>query len=112
MSSEMQRSSTNCWSALDSGAAEAVVDVDGAEADAEGVAWGGVGGVEGEEESYGVGSAGDGDAEAVAGFDVGAVEGEGGRYGHCDEDTVRLTFVSMWLSMSRGCLQYVLYVLG
>ena len=59
-------------------AAEAVVDVDGGEAYAEGVAFGGVGGVEGEEEGYGVGSAGDGDADAVSGFDVGAVEGEGG----------------------------------
>ena len=52
-------------------AAEVVVDVDGGEADAEGVVFGGVGGVEGEEEGYGVGSAGDGDAEAVAGLDVG-----------------------------------------
>ncbi len=93
------------------GSAKVVIDVDGAEADAEGFARGGVGGVEGEEESDRVGTARDGDAEAVSGFDVGAVEGEGGRYGHCDEDTVRLTFVSMWLSMSRGCLQYVLYVL-
>ena len=41
------------------GAAEAVVDVDGGEAYAEGVVVGVVGGVEGEEESYGVGSAGD-----------------------------------------------------
>jgi hypothetical protein len=36
--------------------------------------------VEGEKESYGVGTAGDGDTDAIAGFDVGAVEGEhGGR---------------------------------
>jgi hypothetical protein len=53
-----------------------VVDVDGAEADAEGFARGVVGGVESEEKRYGIGSAGDGCAEAVAGFDVGAVEGE------------------------------------
>ena len=51
-------------------AAEVVVDVDGGEADAERVALGGVGCVEGEEEGDGVGSAGDGDAEAVAGFDL------------------------------------------
>ena len=63
------------------GGADAVVDVGGGEAYAEGLAWGGVGGVEGQEEGYGVGSAGDGYADAVAGFDVGAVEGEGGR-GH------------------------------
>ena len=37
--------------------------------------------MEGEEESYGVGSAGDGDAEAVAGLDVFAREGQRGR--HC-----------------------------
>jgi GNAT superfamily N-acetyltransferase len=58
-----------------------VVDVDGAEADAEGVAGCGVGGVEGEEEGDGVGSAGDGCAEAVTRVDVGAIEGERGR-GH------------------------------
>jgi hypothetical protein len=58
--------------------AKTVVDVDGAEADAEGFARGGVGGVEGEEEGDGVGAAGDGDADAVSGFDVGAIEGEGG----------------------------------
>jgi hypothetical protein len=52
-------------------AAQAVVDVGGGEADAEGLACG----VEGEEESDGVGTAGDGYAEAVAGLDVGAVEG-------------------------------------
>jgi hypothetical protein len=56
-------------------AAEAVVDVDGGEADAEGFTGCGVGGVEGEEESDGVCSAGDGYAETVAGLDVGAVEG-------------------------------------
>jgi hypothetical protein len=60
------------------GSAQAVVDVDGAEAYAEGFAGGGVGGVEGEEESDGVGSAGDGDADAVSGFDVRAVQDEGG----------------------------------
>jgi len=59
----------------------AVVDMDGAEADAKGLARGGVGGVEGEEKSDGVCSAGDGCAEAVAGLDVGAVEGE--RWWHC-----------------------------
>mgnify|MGYP001557070788 CR=1 FL=1 len=58
--------------------ADAVMDMDGGEADAEGVVFGSVGGVEGEEEGYGVGSAGEGDAEAVAGLDVGAVEGERG----------------------------------
>jgi GNAT superfamily N-acetyltransferase len=61
-------------------AAQAVVDVDGAEADAEGFARGGVGGVEGKEESDGIGSTGDGCAEAVARLDVGAVEGERGRW--------------------------------
>jgi hypothetical protein len=58
------------------GGTDAVVDVGGAEADAEGFAGGGVGGVEGEEEGYGVCATGDGYADAVAGFDVGAVEGE------------------------------------
>ena len=57
------------------GGADAVVDVGGGEADAEGFAGCGVGGVEGEEEGDGVGSAGDGYADAVAGADVGAVEG-------------------------------------
>jgi len=55
---------------------DAVVDVGGAEADAEGVAGDGVGGVEGEEEGDGVCTAGDGDADAVAGFDIETVEGE------------------------------------
>jgi len=54
--------------------AEVMVDVDGGEAHSEGVAGGGIGGVEGEEEGYGVGSAGDCDGDAVSGFDVGAVE--------------------------------------
>jgi hypothetical protein len=58
-------------------AAELMVDVNGGEAYAEGFAGGGVGGVEGEEERYGVGAAGDGDADAVSGFDLCAVEGEG-----------------------------------
>ena len=49
------------------------MDVDGGEADAEGLACG----VEGEEESDGVCSARDGYAEAVAGLDVGAVERQG-----------------------------------
>jgi len=57
------------------GSAKAVVNVDGAEADAEGFAGCGVGGVEGKEESDGVGTAGDGCADTVSGFDVGAVEG-------------------------------------
>ena len=70
------------------GSAEAVVDVDGAEADAEGFAGGGVGGVEGEEEGDGVCTAGDGGAEAVAGLDLDAVEGES-RGGHP-------TYVSWW----------------
>jgi hypothetical protein len=61
-------------------ASELVIDVDCGEACAEGVVFGGVGGVEGQEESYGVGSAGDGDAEAVTGFHLGAVERK--REGH------------------------------
>ena len=59
------------------GSADAVVDVDGGEAYSEGVIFGLIGGLEGEEESYGVGSAGDCGADAVAGVDVGAIEGEG-----------------------------------
>jgi len=58
-------------------AAEAVMDVDGGEADAQGLACGVVCGVDGEEEGYGVRAAGDGYADAVAGVDVGAVEGKG-----------------------------------
>jgi GNAT superfamily N-acetyltransferase len=58
--------------------ADAVVDVGGAEAYAEGLAGGGVGGVEGEEEGDGVCAAGEGYADAVAWFDVGAIEGERG----------------------------------
>jgi hypothetical protein len=65
------------------GGAESVVDVDGGEAYTECVVLGLVGGMEREQEGYGVGSAGDGDAEAVAGFDGGAVEGE--RDGSCHE---------------------------
>jgi hypothetical protein len=34
--------------------------------------------VEGEKESYGISTAGDGDADAVSGLDVAAVEGERG----------------------------------
>ena len=56
--------------------------MDCAETDAEGVALGVVGCVEGEEEGNGVGSAGDGDADAVSGVDLGSVEGEGGGCGH------------------------------
>ena len=63
-------------------AAQAVVDVDGAEADAEGFVGCGVGGVEGEEEGHGIGATGDGYADAVAGTDVGAIEGEWG-WRHC-----------------------------
>ena len=66
-----------------------MVDVRGAETDAEGFARDGVGGLEGEEESYRVCAAGDGDADAVAGFNVGAVEGECGHrcfiVPRCDE---------------------------
>jgi hypothetical protein len=57
-------------------AAEVVVNVNGGEADAEGVVFGLIRGLEGQEQSYGVSSAGDGDADAVAGADVGAVEGK------------------------------------
>ena len=62
--------------------ADSVVDVGGAEADAEGFAGGGVGGVEGEEEGDGVRAAGEGNADAVAGFDVGAVKGQWGGSWH------------------------------
>ncbi len=63
------------------GGTDAVVDVSGGEADAEGLARGGVGGVEGEEEGDGVCAAGDGYADTVAGFDMGTIEGEwGGRH--------------------------------
>jgi hypothetical protein len=55
-------------------AAKAVVDVDGAEAYSKAIAFGCVRGVEGEEESHGIGTTGDGDANAVSGVDVGAVE--------------------------------------
>ncbi len=58
--------------------AQAVVDVDCGEADAERVACGGIGGVEVQEESDGVCSARDGYAETIAGLDLCAVEGEGG----------------------------------
>ena len=56
-------------------AAQAMMDVDCGEADAKGFACGGIGGVEGQEESDGVCSTGDGYAETVAGLDVSAVEG-------------------------------------
>jgi hypothetical protein len=59
-------------------AAEGVVDVDGGEAYAEGFVMGCVGGVEGEEESDGVRSTGDGDSDAVSGVDLSAVEGKSG----------------------------------
>jgi hypothetical protein len=58
------------------GGADAVVDVGSAEADAEGVSRGRVGGVEREQKSDGVCAAGDGDADAVSGVDVVTVEGE------------------------------------
>jgi hypothetical protein len=64
------------------GTAEAVMDVDSGETDAESVAFGVICGVEGEEEGYGVGSAGDGGADAVAGADVFAREGEAGGLRH------------------------------
>jgi len=57
------------------GAAEVVVDMDGGEADAEGVAVGGIGEMKEEQEGDGVGAAGDGDAESVAGADGLAAEG-------------------------------------
>lgn len=57
-------------------AADAVMDVGGGEAYAEGLAGGCVGGVEGAEERNGVGSAGDGDADPVAGTEEVAMEGE------------------------------------
>ena len=89
------------------GAAKAVVDVDGREADAEGVAGSGVGGVEGEEEGDGVCAAGDGDAEAVAGVDLRAVEGKGHRIhvNACvlpDGPTARGATTSWWVYRSRG----------
>ena len=59
------------------GAAEAVVEVGCGEADAERGGAGLIGGVEGAEEGYRVGAAGDGDADAMAGGEVLAVEGEG-----------------------------------
>ncbi len=73
---------------------EVVIDVDCGEAYSEGVALGGVGGVEGEEESCGVGSAGEGDAEAIAGVDL--VAGEGKAWSNCHEPhvTVRDFLVS------------------
>jgi hypothetical protein len=60
------------------GCAEAVIDVDCAEADAESVVPGCIGSVESQEQGYGVGTARDGDADAVTGFDVGAIEDERG----------------------------------
>jgi hypothetical protein len=57
-------------------AADVMVDVDGAQTYSEGITGGGVGGVEGEKEGYGISTAGDGDTDAVAGFDVGSVEGK------------------------------------
>jgi hypothetical protein len=61
-------------------AAEVVVDVDSGEAYAERVVFGGVGGVEGEEEGDGVCTTGDGDADTVAGLCVGAIEREAVRH--------------------------------
>jgi hypothetical protein len=58
--------------------ADAVMDVDGGEADAESVTLGCIGLVKSEQEGDGVGSSGDGDAYAIAGADVFAVEGECG----------------------------------
>ncbi len=58
--------------------AEAVVDVDGGETDAEGVTGLGVFGVEKQEEGDGVGATGDCGAEALAGLEVGAIKCGGG----------------------------------
>ena len=60
-------------------AAEAVVDVDRGEDEAEGVLFG-VGFEECEQEGGGVGAAGEGDGEALAGVEEGAGEG---KFGHC-----------------------------
>jgi hypothetical protein len=57
-------------------AAQVVMDVDGREDDAEGIFGLAVGGVEGEQESDGVGTSGDCGAEAVAGTEVFAREGK------------------------------------
>jgi hypothetical protein len=62
--------------------ADAVVNMGCGKAYAEGVVFRVVGGVEGEEEGDGVGSAGEGYADAVAGLDVVAIEGEGRGCGH------------------------------
>lgn len=66
-----------------------------------------VGGLEGEEEGYGVGSAGDGYADAVAGFDVSAVEGEGGGCGHAASILAVGVFVRFewreWVGSQRRC---------
>lgn len=68
------------------------MDVDDGEAYAEGVARGGVCGVEGAEERDGVGTAGDGSTEAVAEVEVFAVEVHagvsllGGRRGNADAE--------------------------
>lgn len=66
------------------GAAYAVVDMNGREADAESQLGEDVGGMERSEESHGVRPAGDGGADAVAGLDVGAVKREDRRCGHDD----------------------------
>ena len=66
------------------GAADAVVDVDGGEADTEGGLWAGVGGVDGAEEGDGVCATGEGGADALAGVEAGAVEGEGRGWGHVE----------------------------
>ncbi len=85
-------------------AAKAVMDVGGAQADAEGFARGGVGGVEGEEESDRVCAAGDGNADAVAGLDVGAIEGETVRhlpYVSWSVMRQRLAGAFLWLLLRR-----------
>jgi hypothetical protein len=72
--------------------AKTVVDVDCAEAYAEGFVFGRVCRVKSQEERDGVCTAGDGDADAVSGLDVRAVEGESWR--HC-------TYVSWSVTVSR-----------
>ena len=78
MSRRAQRDWTKAWSASDSSAAEAVVDVDGGEADAERVLRQRVGGVEEQQEGCRVRAAGDGDADAVAGAQRSWGKGEHG----------------------------------
>jgi hypothetical protein len=78
-------------------ATEAVVNVDGGEADAEGFACS----VKGEEESGGVCSTGDGYAETVAWLDVGAIEGQGGFSRHSTSSYRRKLPAGMMLRLDR-----------